>query len=80
VIEKDELLRQSSLALLSNTLSAYFLIFALSIRFWLMNSSPSIFPEAADIPAEALDKLPNNSPADALSMTLGSHQLVQDLL
>ncbi|KAK1667195.1 hypothetical protein QYE76_055354 [Lolium multiflorum] len=35
---------------------------------------------AADIPAEALDKLPNNSPANALSMTLASHQLVQDLL
>ncbi|KAK1687211.1 hypothetical protein QYE76_048059 [Lolium multiflorum] len=51
-IEKDDLLRQSSLALL----------------------------KAADIPAEALDKLPNNSPANALSMTLASHQLVEDLL
>ncbi|KAK1683960.1 hypothetical protein QYE76_044808 [Lolium multiflorum] len=52
MIEKDDLLRQSSLALL----------------------------KAADIPAEVLDKLPNYSPANAMSMTLGSHQLVQDLL
>nr|XP_051211046.1 uncharacterized protein LOC127328493 [Lolium perenne] len=52
MIEKDDLLRQYSLALL----------------------------KAADIPAEALDKLPNNSPANTLSMTLESHQLVQDLL
>ncbi|KAK1615525.1 hypothetical protein QYE76_021042 [Lolium multiflorum] len=52
MIEKDDLLRQSSLALL----------------------------KAADIPAKVLDKLPNNSSANALSMTLESHQLVQDLL
>ncbi|KAK1684857.1 hypothetical protein QYE76_045705, partial [Lolium multiflorum] len=52
VIEKDDLLRQSSLALL----------------------------KAADNPAEALDKLPNNYAANALSMTLESHRLVQDLL
>ncbi|KAK1693731.1 hypothetical protein QYE76_010428 [Lolium multiflorum] len=52
VIEKDDLLRQSSLALL----------------------------KADDIPVEALDKLPNNSPANALSMTLASHHLVEDLL
>nr|XP_051191023.1 uncharacterized protein LOC127304374 [Lolium perenne] len=51
-IEKDDLLRQSSLALL----------------------------KAADIPVEALDKLPDNSPANALSMTLASHRLTQDLL
>ncbi|KAK1697294.1 hypothetical protein QYE76_013991 [Lolium multiflorum] len=51
-IEKDDLLRQSSLALL----------------------------KAADIPVEALDKVPSNSPSNALSMTLASHQLVQDLL
>ncbi|KAK1615041.1 hypothetical protein QYE76_020558 [Lolium multiflorum] len=51
-IEKDDLLHQSSLALL----------------------------KAAAIPTEALDKLPNNSPANALSMTLASHQLVHDLL
>ncbi|KAK1648290.1 hypothetical protein QYE76_066095 [Lolium multiflorum] len=50
--EKDDLLRQSVLALL----------------------------EAADIPAEALDKLPSNSPANALSLTLESHKLVQALL
>ncbi|KAK1666912.1 hypothetical protein QYE76_055071 [Lolium multiflorum] len=48
-MEKDELLRQSSLG-------------------------------AADIPAEALDEVPNNSPSNTLSMTLASHQLVQDLL
>nr|XP_051229698.1 uncharacterized protein LOC127347570 [Lolium perenne] len=51
VIEKDDLLRQSSLALL----------------------------KAADIPTEALDKLLSNSSANTLSMTLASHQLVQDL-
>ncbi|KAK1670533.1 hypothetical protein QYE76_058692 [Lolium multiflorum] len=50
--EKDDLLRQSSLALL----------------------------KAADIPVEVLDKLPDNSPANALSMTLASHRLTQDLL
>ncbi|KAK1649963.1 hypothetical protein QYE76_067768 [Lolium multiflorum] len=36
--------------------------------------------KAADIPVEALDKLPNNSPANALSLTLESHKLVQALL
>ncbi|KAK1632900.1 hypothetical protein QYE76_007215 [Lolium multiflorum] len=50
--EKDELLRQSSLALL----------------------------EAANIPANALDKIPNNSPANGVSMTLASHQLTRELL
>ncbi|KAK1627796.1 hypothetical protein QYE76_002111 [Lolium multiflorum] len=50
--EKDDLLRQSVLALLKD----------------------------ADIPAEALDKLPNNSPANALSLALESHKLVQALL
>ncbi|KAK1647594.1 hypothetical protein QYE76_065399 [Lolium multiflorum] len=50
--EKDDLLRQSVLALL----------------------------KAADTPAEALDKLPNNSPANALPLTLESHKLVQALL
>ncbi|KAK1666644.1 hypothetical protein QYE76_054803 [Lolium multiflorum] len=43
--EKDELIRQSSLALL----------------------------EAANIPADALDRVPNNSPSNGLSMTLASH-------
>ncbi|KAK1610948.1 hypothetical protein QYE76_034621 [Lolium multiflorum] len=51
-IEKDELLRQSSLALL----------------------------EAADIPVDALDKVPNNSPANSVSMTLAAHQLTRELL
>ncbi|KAK1663207.1 hypothetical protein QYE76_051366 [Lolium multiflorum] len=50
--EKDDLLRQSSLALL----------------------------EAADIPAAALDKIPNNSPANGVSMTLATHQLTRELL
>ncbi|KAK1605614.1 hypothetical protein QYE76_029287 [Lolium multiflorum] len=50
--EKDELLRQSSLALL----------------------------EAANIPANALDKVPNNSPTNGVSMTLASHQLTRELL
>ncbi|KAK1695380.1 hypothetical protein QYE76_012077 [Lolium multiflorum] len=35
---------------------------------------------AADIPVEALDKVPSNSPSNALSMTLASHQLAQELL
>ncbi|KAK1695189.1 hypothetical protein QYE76_011886 [Lolium multiflorum] len=50
--EKDDLLRQSSLALL----------------------------EAANIPAAALDKIPNNSPANSVSMTLAAHQLTRELL
>ncbi|KAK1697417.1 hypothetical protein QYE76_014114 [Lolium multiflorum] len=50
--EKDDLLRQSSLALL----------------------------EAADIPVDALDKIPNNSPANSVSMTLAAHQLTRELL
>ncbi|KAK1627426.1 hypothetical protein QYE76_001741 [Lolium multiflorum] len=50
--EKDEILRQSSLALL----------------------------EAANIPADALDRVPNNSPANAMSMILASHQLTRELL
>nr|XP_051196929.1 uncharacterized protein LOC127310286 [Lolium perenne] len=50
--EKDEVLRQSSLALL----------------------------EAANIPADALDRVPNNSPANAMSMILASHQLTRELL
>jgi hypothetical protein len=45
-----------------------------------VNSSFSFLAEAADIPAEALEKLPNNSSANALSLTLESHKLVQDLL
>ncbi|KAK1605915.1 hypothetical protein QYE76_029588 [Lolium multiflorum] len=50
--EKDELLRQSSLALL----------------------------EAANIPAAALDAVPNNSPANGVSMAFASHQLTRELL
>ncbi|KAK1669863.1 hypothetical protein QYE76_058022 [Lolium multiflorum] len=50
--EKDDLLRQSSLALL----------------------------EAANIPVDALDKIPNNSPANSVSMTLAAHQLTRELL
>ncbi|KAK1607481.1 hypothetical protein QYE76_031154 [Lolium multiflorum] len=50
--EKDDLLRQSVLALLKDV----------------------------DIPAEALNKLPNNSPANALSLTFESHKVVQALL
>ncbi|KAK1645758.1 hypothetical protein QYE76_063563 [Lolium multiflorum] len=50
--EKDELLRQSSLALL----------------------------EAANIPTAALDTVPNNSPANGVSMALASHQLTRELL
>ncbi|KAK1632398.1 hypothetical protein QYE76_006713 [Lolium multiflorum] len=36
--------------------------------------------EAANISADALDKIPNNSPANGLSMTLASHQLTRELL
>ncbi|KAK1630320.1 hypothetical protein QYE76_004635 [Lolium multiflorum] len=52
IAEKDDLLRQSSLALL----------------------------EAADVPVVALDKIPNNSPANSVSMTLAAHQLTRELL
>jgi hypothetical protein len=81
-LEKDELLRQSSLALLSNVPPAPLLIIAfvnigscINVPFVLLFLSG-----AADIPSEALDKVPSNSPSNALSMTLASHQLVQDLL
>ncbi|KAK1670269.1 hypothetical protein QYE76_058428 [Lolium multiflorum] len=50
--EKDEVLRQSSLALL----------------------------EAANIPVDALERVANNSPSNAVSMVLASHQLTQELL
>nr|XP_051205467.1 uncharacterized protein LOC127319536 [Lolium perenne] len=43
-----------------------------------VKSSSSKLEEAADIPADALDKLPNNSPANGVSMTLASHQLTVD--
>ncbi|KAK1683864.1 hypothetical protein QYE76_044712 [Lolium multiflorum] len=36
--------------------------------------------KAADIPADALDKLPNDSPVDDLSMTLESSKLIQALV
>ncbi|KAK1664413.1 hypothetical protein QYE76_052572 [Lolium multiflorum] len=36
--------------------------------------------EAASIPATALDKVPNNSPANGVSMALASHQLTRELL
>jgi phosphoenolpyruvate synthase/pyruvate phosphate dikinase len=36
--------------------------------------------EAADIPADALDKVPNNSSANSVSMTLAAHQLTRELL
>ncbi|KAK1683543.1 hypothetical protein QYE76_044391 [Lolium multiflorum] len=81
-LEKDELLRQSSLALLSNVPLALLLIIAfanigsrINVFFMLL-----LFSGAADIPVEALDKVPSNSPSNALSMTLASHQLAQDLL
>ncbi|KAK1616692.1 hypothetical protein QYE76_022209 [Lolium multiflorum] len=81
-LEKDELLRQSSLALLSNVPLAPLLIIAftnigscINVFFMLL-----FFSGAADIPVEALDKVPSNSPSNALSMTLASHQLAQDLL
>ncbi|KAK1684855.1 hypothetical protein QYE76_045703 [Lolium multiflorum] len=43
-----------------------------------MNSFASL--QAANIPADALDKVPNNSPANGVSMTLASHQLTRELL
>lgn len=36
--------------------------------------------EAANIPADALDKIPSNSPANGMSMTLASHQPARELL
>ncbi|KAK1632396.1 hypothetical protein QYE76_006711 [Lolium multiflorum] len=38
------------------------------------------FVKAANIPADALDRVPNNSPANAMSMILASHQLTRELL
>ncbi|KAK1694161.1 hypothetical protein QYE76_010858 [Lolium multiflorum] len=38
------------------------------------------FVKAASIPATALDKVPNNSPANGVSMALASHQLTRELL
>ncbi|KAK1653482.1 hypothetical protein QYE76_071287 [Lolium multiflorum] len=45
-----------------------------------MISSHSTPAKAANIPADALDKIPNNSPSNGLSMTLASHQLTRELL
>ncbi|KAK1684607.1 hypothetical protein QYE76_045455 [Lolium multiflorum] len=36
--------------------------------------------KSADIPSDSLDKLPENSPADALSMTIESNKVVEALL
>ncbi|KAK1617807.1 hypothetical protein QYE76_023324 [Lolium multiflorum] len=81
-MERDDLLRQSSLALLSNPLFVPFLIIAFANIDSFVNVflHASFFSGAADIPVEALDEVPNNSPTNTLSMTLASHQLVQDLL
>ncbi|KAK1660757.1 hypothetical protein QYE76_048916 [Lolium multiflorum] len=49
-------------------------------KYDLLRQSVLALLKAADIPAEALDKLPNDSPANALSLTLESHKLVQALL
>jgi hypothetical protein len=81
-MEKDDLLHQSSLALLSNPLLVPFsiIVFANIDSFANAFLHTLSFSGAADIPAEALDEVPNNSPSNTLSMTLASHQLVQDLL
>jgi hypothetical protein len=74
-LEKDELLRQSSLALLSNAPFASLLIIAFAIIGSCINVFFMLlfFSGAADIPVEALDKVPNNSSSNALSMALASH-------
>ncbi|KAK1601849.1 hypothetical protein QYE76_017528 [Lolium multiflorum] len=46
----------------------------------LLCQSSLVLLKVADIPVEALDKVPSNSPSNALSMTLASRQLVLDLL
>ncbi|KAK1680760.1 hypothetical protein QYE76_041608 [Lolium multiflorum] len=81
-MEKDDLLHQSSLALLSNPLLVPFsiIVFANIDSFADALLHTLSFSGAADIPAEALDEVPNNSPSNTLSMTLASHQLVHDLL
>jgi hypothetical protein len=81
-MEKDDLLRRSSLALLGNPLFVRFLIVVFVNIDCFVNAflHASSFSGVADIPAEAPDKVPNNSPSNTLSMTLASHQLVQDLL
>jgi hypothetical protein len=48
-------------------------IITYGLSFLSMTSSPSA--EAANIPADALDKVPNNSPSNGLSMALASQQL-----
>jgi hypothetical protein len=81
-MEKDDLLHQSSLALLSNPLLVLFsiIVFANIDSFANALLHTLSFSGAADIPAEAPDEVPNNSPSNTLSMTLASHQLIQDLL
>jgi hypothetical protein len=39
-----------------------------------------LFVESANIPSDSLDKLPDNSPANALSMTIESSKVVEALL
>jgi hypothetical protein len=50
-------------------------LFLLYLKFYYLSSA-----EAADIPAGPFDKLPNDSPADALSMTIESSKVIQALL
>ena len=77
--EKDELLRQSSLALLGNLFLFSFVNYH-TCRLSLLSMISSLSAEAANIPADALDRVPNNSPSNSLSMTLASHQLTRELL
>ncbi|KAK1648226.1 hypothetical protein QYE76_066031 [Lolium multiflorum] len=46
----------------------------------LLRQSSLDLLEAANIPAAALDTVPNNSPANGVSMALASHQLTRELL
>ncbi|KAK1611600.1 hypothetical protein QYE76_035273 [Lolium multiflorum] len=46
----------------------------------LLRQSTLSLLEAASIPATALDEVPNNSPANGVSMALASHQLTRELL
>jgi hypothetical protein len=47
---------------------------------WLTYSPFLSLAEAADISADALGKLPDDSPVDALTLTLESNKLIQALV
>jgi hypothetical protein len=77
--EKDDFLHQSVLDLLSNFHS---LIFSSSFLDSIVTNEFSflLFAEDADIPADTLSKLPDDSPVDVLTLALESSKLIQVVL